>query len=458
MTLQLKNPINVIQDLAINYQKCLVENDDEYIKEKLTYNESIKFLEKIDLSMLSELSQDIFFVWIGTLDISKFEYLKVWRHCTNNITIWFDSRAKLFGVYKEIIKGISEQEGLDLLEVQNRFYLDYKNYSYSSFDSALEQFTLKCCPSLKYIIKEAKELFHGSYNELSKHYNLEDISDLYKINSKDCSENYEMELILRGNLCAASDIARLSILYELGGIYVDLDTLPYLSQNDSDEILRLKKIVNGNLIDILISTLVVEKYFHIKTKDENLKLKLLMIKRYFHSVNENINHDIELFVNTWDMTLLRFPSILCHKNGIKISSNENNNFEFNNNIMASMQNSKLVNIIIKEMNRRYTYIIKHGYTGVHDPQESTKQEYYERLRNYRLDGMGNGSNVTLMLSGPTLILETILGCAYKVFDVDVNSYSLSLAIRNTVFGVGISKQTMFTIEHTDSNWMLDTFI
>lgn len=241
MTFQLKNPINVIQDLAINYQKCLARNDDEYIKEKLTYNESIKFLEKIDLSMLSELPKDIFFVWIGTLEISKFEYLKVWRHCANNITIWFDSRTKLFGIYKEIIKCISEREGLDLLEVQNRFYLDYKNNSCSSLDSALEQFTLKYCPSLKYMIKEAKELFHDSYDELSKYYDLKDVSSLNKINSKDCSANYEMELILRGNLCAASDIVRLSILYELGGIYVDLDTLPYLSQNDSNKILRLKK-------------------------------------------------------------------------------------------------------------------------------------------------------------------------------------------------------------------------
>ena len=62
----------------------------------------------------------------------------------------------------------------------------------------------------------------------------------------------------------------------------------------------------------------------------------------------------------------------------------------------------------------------------------------------------------MILSGPTLILETVLGCAYKVFDVE--AYELSLALRNSVFGIGINRQVMFTIEHVNSNWMLDTTI
>ena len=43
-----------------------------------------------------------------------------------------------------------------------------------------------------------------------------------------CHENdiYNFEIFFRTNLAAASDVIRLLILYEFGGIYIDIDTLP----------------------------------------------------------------------------------------------------------------------------------------------------------------------------------------------------------------------------------------
>ncbi|MBO2006751.1 hypothetical protein J4732_07605 [Serratia marcescens] len=38
---------------------------------------------------------------------------------------------------------------------------------------------------------------------------------------------YYYEIILRCNLASASDIIRLLIIYQYGGTYVDVDTLPY---------------------------------------------------------------------------------------------------------------------------------------------------------------------------------------------------------------------------------------
>jgi mannosyltransferase OCH1-like enzyme len=39
---------------------------------------------------------------------------------------------------------------------------------------------------------------------------------------------YFREIALRANLAAASDILRLHVIYQFGGVYVDCDTLPSL--------------------------------------------------------------------------------------------------------------------------------------------------------------------------------------------------------------------------------------
>lgn len=43
----------------------------------------------------------------------------------------------------------------------------------------------------------------------------------------DFMKYYYYEIILRCNLASASDIIRLLIIYQYGGVYIDVDTLPY---------------------------------------------------------------------------------------------------------------------------------------------------------------------------------------------------------------------------------------
>ncbi|MBT2979769.1 TcdA/TcdB catalytic glycosyltransferase domain-containing protein, partial [Vibrio anguillarum] len=73
---------------------------------------------------------------------------------------------------------------------------------------------------------------------------------------------YELEMYLRGNLAAASDIARLVILRQYGGLYVDVDTLPvsegifnetygYEGEND----FNLNKIVDALKMEVVLSEL-----------------------------------------------------------------------------------------------------------------------------------------------------------------------------------------------------------
>lgn len=445
----------LIEDIAIKIKHDYEFFGNDYVKQYLEYTESDEFIKKINLNKYICLNNDIFFVWIGTLDILNFEYLKVWEHCSSNITIWVDSRTKLYGLHRYILEEISKVRNKSLIEVQNDFYLFCEEHDKLSFDEALEVYALSFRKSFSKILEVQKSKFNSTFSYLSLRYKIKDVSKDLEL--EHFNNYYKLEIILRGNLCAASDIIRLKILYTFGGIYVDVDTLPYLSQNESKKILDIKKEVNGNLVDIILSNLIIQKHFNIHIISNNLSDKASLIEKYFDSVDKGINKEILRFVNEWSMDKLSFQKIYCHQNGIKISNNANNIQEFNNNIISSVPHSKLLRIILKELDRRYKYIIKRGYTQVHPKIVSRKIEYYERLRNYRMDGIED-EYVTLILSGPTLILETVLGCAYKVFDVDVGAYELSLALRNSVFGIGISKQVMFTIEHINSNWMLKTTI
>lgn len=443
----------LIEDMAMKIKHDHENFGDSYVKKYLEYTESDEFIRKINLNNLIDIDNNIFFVWIGTLDILKFEYLKVWEHCSVSITIWIDSRTKLYGLHRYILEKISKTTSKSLIEVQNDFYLYCEINDKLSFDEALEAYALSFRKSFSKIIELQKSKFNSSLSYLSLKYNIKDIAK--KLDLENFNDYYKLEVVLRGNLCAASDIVRLKILYTFGGIYVDVDTLPYLSQNESKEILDIKEKVNGNLVDIILSNLIIQKHFNINAISSSMSDKILLIVNFFDLVDKRINKQILKFVDNWGMNKLSFQKIHCHKNGIKISSNANNIQEFNNNIIASVPHSKLLKIILNELDRRYKYIIKQGYTQVHPKKNSRKTEYYERLRNYRMDGIED-EYVTLILSGPTLILETVLGCAYKVFDVDVEAYELSLALRHSVFGIGINKQVMFTIEHINSNWMLDT--
>ncbi|MEC6071365.1 TcdA/TcdB catalytic glycosyltransferase domain-containing protein [Serratia nevei] len=53
------------------------------------------------------------------------------------------------------------------------------------------------------------------------------IAELFCNDFDDFMKYYYYEIILRCNLASASDIIRLLIIYQYGGVYIDVDTLPY---------------------------------------------------------------------------------------------------------------------------------------------------------------------------------------------------------------------------------------
>ncbi|MGL0944942.1 hypothetical protein ACSTDY_22160 [Vibrio vulnificus] len=109
-----------------------------------------------------------------------------------------------------------------------------------------------------------------------------------------------------------------------------------------------------------------------------------------------------------------------------------------------------------EMKKRYDYIFDNKFDSSNTTESfSGNNEYYNRLKDYRLDTLGNNNYVTLIASGPILLLEVILGMSYKVLNLeyDVSQVGVSLALQLPHIGIGYLDQTMYTHEHIKSSWM-----
>lgn len=402
----------------------------------------------------------LFFIWLGRLEDSKLIYPKVWKKTGVKPIIYYDANAFLAGLYKSELLSISKIEHADIIEIQNSLYDFFIINEYRSFDSAFIDFVR---------LKSGEKCAAEYENKLSTYKSFTDLSFEYiDINSfenlfykSELRRFYFYEVMLRNNLAAACDILRLLILYLLGGVYVDFDTLPDFSYifKKTDFIIE-QCSVNRNLVDIVRAEKVISKidgeYSRNYTSREQDYLSFCV--RHINHENENILKQIDSDIVEWNGSLDEFDFPFAYLHTGKISASKNCLAEYNNNILAAHAKSKGIRILFRVMTRRYRYLEKHGYVFGFDSLNRDafyKSDYLERLKPYRLDGTSKSKNVTLILSGPSLLLEVILGLSYSLLSIDsgVSPLVISYALRDKYIGIGFDNQTMFTLEHMQSSWM-----
>ncbi|SMB86613.1 TcdA/TcdB catalytic glycosyltransferase domain-containing protein [Pasteurella testudinis DSM 23072] len=250
------------------------------------------------------------------------------------------------------------------------------------------------------LLKGLLSLIKIKNNFLKKIYNLVDINNIDNVfYSSNLKKAYYQELIMRRNAAAASDILRLCILYKMGGVYVDVDTLPSLKFIYGDIPLH----INANIANIVQS-----EYYLRKIDFE-----------HWYKTNKKI-------YNLKDLGL-PCPNIKVNRDLISLAAY----------------------VSIDE----YNYIIRNNYDkGV---GRIEKDHYLARLAYYRYDTINKRSNVTLFLSGPILILEVIIGCSYKILDLpdNISPFAISCLLRMAGTGVSIIEHTNYTPGHVRSSWM-----
>lgn len=231
---------------------------------------------------------------------------------------------------------------------------------------------------------------------------------------------YCYEIILRGNLASASDIVRLLIIYTQSGIYIDVDTLPYIDNVffKVNQYLNENNIVEDNLMLLwkteavlrkinLLDLTSPEEASYNSDRQENHSI-------FYEKITELIEADMAEFSLQQIYPLGKF---FVHKNFLSLSSLRRLKGIYFNNVICSHAGSKVIRIILRTMRRRYTFLEKNNC--IFDFCSNSKQgRYLSRILSWRSELITRRFCVTPVLTGPGLIVEVLLGLAYTVFELD----------------------------------------
>lgn len=394
------------------------------------------------------------FIWLGCINKTNLDYLFIWKSIGVKFVLWVDHRTKYNSLLVFLINDIKKRENVDLIGAQNFLFMYATKVKAKNLNELVLWYSDNFLPSLMIEIKRIDVEYEECISYLSVFFTLKDLSeetDLFY--DDDFKRFYLYETILRNNLAAASDIVRIFLLWKYGGIYVDVDTLPFINA-DYHEIKSKYNVPDSiiNLFDVYVSFNLLKKHgFDFEFNYE----KLDYCKCIISSVNTALIDCLDnLIKDGLYFSIFNFP--IVHTSLLCISASKNNELEFNNNILACHPKSRAIRIILREMKKRYCYCEKNGIIFF-DKSLMKKQnnKYYSRLTNYRCDGIENGDEATLVLSGPSLILEVVLGLAYKIAELSdiVQPEAVSYAMRIKNYCLSFEEQTMFTIKHIDSSWM-----
>jgi hypothetical protein len=423
-------------------------------------------------------SKELFFVWIGCIDIRSLRNISVWKKANPryHVNLWFDSHCLLAGHYRRLLRdrdGLNLTTNSDLIGFQNRAYADLQSMIADgrSFDEALIRLFLQLGKGdigreLEVELEQAKRL----YQALARHLTLRDVRDhAAAIMDDEFCHYYFREIALRGNLAAASDILRLHVIQHFGGVYIDCDTLPSLDHVfvRTGSYCRQHNISFG-FIDVLKSELYMRKVALLVDfpeledgpKDEATARQSDMqaitdhLQTHYGEVVAFIEQDIHAL--TAENAFRPLDEIWLFDQGLLLTGDPHNRNYFNNNVVIANPHSKAIRIILSEIRRRYRYLDRMGAVDIASEKELPQDDsYWGRLLNYRFDALDYQDNVTVILTGPGLIFEVVMGLGFRLLKLDnqVSPISLSYALYSRKIGIAFMDQTFHTYDHSQSTWM-----
>lgn len=390
------------------------------------------------------------FVWIGDCSRADFSYLPVWQRFNPGLRleVWSDPTGNFCQHFQQCLRIWSQSHPeLTLCALQNKAF----DFIYSRilgnvpFSKAASEFLdMNGITSVEG--SEPQYTLEGEY--LPENVVIRDILTLFEAELRPFKKIYYYELILRGNMASASDIVRLMILYRHGGVYIDLDTLPEINNLfictgyaerdlgfDNDERICLAKSAAfiawfNNHENPAIES---ERFINqITEHPEHVRRKLSL---YIHRDINNIRKDDlkplgEIFVHP-DMLLIGAVRFLP---GI-----------FYNNMLCSAPDSRLVMLILKCIARNYRYLERSGI--LLSPDITVPDGGYKNhLCGYRYTFDNYSDPVTLSLTGPGVIIGTIIGLIYRLLPGERHRSpdELGILLQGEKAGLTINKQTIDT--------------
>lgn len=412
-----------------------------------------------DVNIKVRVPDVINFVWIGDVNKVNLNYINIWSQSNvdKEIHLWIDEYSSIFYFFHEKIRRyISSKSGggkFDLeLNIKNNAY----HYFSSEFDNQENLKTLVISFLIKIgIVISPIELSHLKEPIFPSYLKINSVHDLFSGHFSDLKRFYYYEVILRGNFASASDIVRLLVLYRHGGVYLDNDTLPETDSlfKELNSFLHKKELLDNDFILSLKTKFILEKLgleeVNKKTEDE------------FNCNSSFLNIKFEQLVMLADKDLLRFSvkkipplgKMYVHRNLLALSSIRKLKGVYFNNFLASHPKSKGVSIIIRNLRKRYKFIEKNNCIfGSY--KENNEPLYLTRLLTWRTELYTHNYVVTTALTGPGLLVESLLGIAYQILDIGPSLSPLSVAstMQDHKYGIALFQHNLYTPDGFISSW------
>lgn len=390
------------------------------------------------------------FVWIGEVSRADLSYLSVWHRFNPDkaLFLWTDKSSDYCCLFQHSLKEYSHNhpDHGSLYELQNAaFTFIYPRItSGETFNTAASHFLV-----MNGIPEQSDKTAHNNNtDQYQGMVTLCDIQTLFTDELLPYRKLYYYELILRGNLAAASDIIRLLILYRIGGVYIDLDTLP-----DVEKVFRATQRVENTLgmanheLICLAKSAAFLAWFD---GNENITASVdFYIRKITHlsendytKLRESVAFDI-MNINIRDIPPL--GEVLSYPDLMKIGAVHFLPGIFFNNFLCAAPGSRLIKIILMNIARRYA-ILRREDTLFASPDTTDQGRILENTDNYRNNNDFFSDAFTLSLTGPGMIVNTLLRLVFRIMPLgsQVPPERLAERLQDQMFGLTQKDQTLDT--------------
>jgi hypothetical protein len=285
---------------------------------------------------------------------------------------------------------------------------------------------------------------------------IRDITDIFSFNFADFMKYYYYEIILRGNLASACDIVRLLIIYQHGGVYMDMDTLPYTDNifKRLNLFIEKEKIVEDEFLLLFKTKCILNKLSLFNNSDNKYynhhNYEIGIDKSKYKKIQELAELDIADFSL---MDVFPLGKMYVHKNLLSLGSLRRLKGIYFNNFIASHSGSKAIRIILRTMKKRYKFLEQNNCIFDYY-KDNKKNNYLTRILTWRTELMTKDYCVTSVLSGPGLIIEVLLGLAYELLEFDHSTEPSSVAelMQNDQYGIALFQHNLDTPDGVYSSW------
>lgn len=419
-------------------------------------------LSEINISQDGKISVPdiIHFVWVGDIASANIDYIEVWdkTNTDKDIYLWYDEFSSLCCVLHDSIREyvtVNDFENKSLADSMIRN--DAFNYIYPRLNDGFT-FSYLVVEFLNYsgIPFWGSITITSSPKFVSERIIHKHISDLFTGEFSDFMRYYYYEIILRGNLASASDIVRLIIIYKYGGVYIDMDTLPYTDNVFKSLNLFIERYgyIEDDYLLLFKSKCILKKLSMLDfSYDEYLSHYQdlpLIEKCKYDTILSLIKDDIDKFTIK---SIIPLGELFVHKNLLSIGSLKRLKGIYFNNFMFTHCHSKVVKIILRVMNKRYRFLEKNDcifnfYKG--DKEIS----YLTRILTWRTELITRDYCVTSVLSGPGLIVEVLLGlaCDFIDFGCSIEPSEIAEIMQGETFGIAFFQHNLYTPQGVYSSW------